>query len=114
MGAHQEMDLAERLRMEIEAFASQNDESTGRGWQETISSQLNTEDDEIVGDDDLEISDLLRLEEDECSTEVDDDGKDSDHVDADDSRSTLTGVSAGRSHKELWKKSEFDVFILIL
>ena len=114
MGAHQEMDLAERLRMEIDAFASQNDESNGRGWQETISSEPNTEDDEQVDDDDIEISDLLRLEDDECSTEVEDDGKDSEHADADDSRSTLSGVSAGRSHKELWKKSEFDVFILIL
>ena len=84
--------------MDIEAFSSQNDESNGRGWQETISSQPNTEDGEEVDDNDIEISDILRLEEDECSTEVEDDGEDSEHVVVDDSRSTLSGVLAGRSH----------------
>ena len=108
------MDLAERLRMDIEAFAHQNEEKNEMGSQETVSSQPNTEDDEVADDDDIEISDLIRLEEDECSTENEDEGKDSEEADQDDSRSTLPGVSAGRSHKELWKKSEFDVFILII
>ena len=108
------MDLAERLRMDIEAFAQQNDESNEKGSQETVSSQPNTEDDEQVDDDDIEISDLIQLEEDECSTEVEDDGEDSEDANDDESRSTLPGVSAGRSHKELWKKSEFVIFTLIL
>ena len=57
------MDLAERLRVGIEAFASQNDQRAGGSDEETGSKQSSAHDDEEIGDHDMEIEDLFRFEE---------------------------------------------------
>ena len=110
------MDLAERLRVGIEAFASQNDQRAGGSDEETGSKQSSAHDDEEIGDHDMEIEDLFRFEEDEDSTDLDDDGKeeqeeDSQHFGIDNSQPSILSVaSTSRSHKDIWKKSKF-VFI---
>ena len=104
------MDLAERLRAGIATFASQNDQSAGGSDQETGSNQSSGHDDEGGDDHAMQIEDLLRLEEDDNSTELDDDGEeqeeDSQDFGIDNAQpSILSEVSTSRSHKDIWKKS---------
>jgi len=102
------MDLAERLRAGIATFASQNDQSARVSDPETGSNQSSAHDD--VGGDDhaMQIEDLLRFEEDDNSTELDDDGKEEREEDSQDfgiDNAQPSEVSTSRSHKDIWKKS---------